>query len=334
MRKASGDAADVPLRGRGHERDDARLPAPHVGRHGARDDLPDTRPDRRARVGDRPRRVPHRAAEGRAGEHPADPQRDRPRHHVPRQLVGLQRRGERDAMGAALRDGYRQKVFLMTKIDGRTRDAAGEQIDESLKRLQTDHVDLMQLHEIIRMEDPDRIFTPGGALEAVVAAQKAGKLRYIGFTGHKDPAIHLRMLDVAAAHGFRFDTVQMPLNVMDAHFRSFEHEVLPRLVRDEIGVLGMKSMGDGFILKSGVVSPIDCLHYALNLTTSTVITGIDRIPILDQAIEAAATFRPMSAERVAALLANSATVAATGTYELFKTSDHFDSTAHNPHWLG
>jgi len=237
-------------------------------------------------------------------------------------------------MGAALRDGYRQKVFLMTKIDGRTRDAAGEQIDESLKRLQTDHVDLMQLHEIIRMEDPDRIFAPGGALEAVVAAQKAGKLRYIGFTGHKDPAIHLRMLDVAAAHGFRFDTVQMPLNVMDAHFRSFEHEVLPRLVRDEIGVLGMKSMGDGFILKSGVVSPIDCLHYALNLPTSTVITGIDRIPILDQAIEAAATFRPMSAERVAALLANSATVAATGTYELFKTSDHFDSTAHNPHWLG
>src|ERR1035441_6123230 len=150
-------------------------------------------------------------------------------------------------MGKALRDGYRQNVFLMTKCDGRTKAAATRQIDESLKRLQTDRIDLMQLHEIIRLEDPDRIFAAGGAIEAMVDARQAGKIRYIGFTGHKDPFVHLRMLEVAAAHKFRFDTVQMPLNVMDAHFRSFEHQVLPRLIAEEIGVLGMKSMGDAFI---------------------------------------------------------------------------------------
>jgi len=237
-------------------------------------------------------------------------------------------------MGKALRDGYRQKVFLMTKIDGRTRDAAARQIDESLTRLQTDRVDLMQVHEVIRLEDPDRVFAPGGAIDALVAARKAGKIRYIGFTGHKDPAVHLRMLDVAAAHDFRFDTVQMPLNVMDAHFRSFEHAVLPRLVEERIGVLGMKSMGDKFILDSKAATPIECLHYALNLPTSTVITGIDRHEILEQALEAVASFRPMSKDDVAALLAKTATAAASGTYERFKTSDHFDSTAHHPDWLG
>ncbi len=146
-------------------------------------------------------------------------------------------------MGKALRDGYRAKAFVMTKIDGRTKQEAAKQIEESLKRLQTDHIDLMQHHEVIRMEDPDRIFAEGGAQEAVVQAKKAGKIRYIGFTGHKDPVVHLRMLEVAAKHQFRFDAVQMPLNVMDAHFRSFEHHVLPVLVKEHIGVLGMKSMG-------------------------------------------------------------------------------------------
>jgi aryl-alcohol dehydrogenase-like predicted oxidoreductase len=147
-------------------------------------------------------------------------------------------------MGKALKDGYRQKVFLMTKLDGRTKDEAAKQIDELLKRLQTDHLDLIQHHEIIRFEDPDRIFAQGGAQEAVLEAKQAGKVRFIGFTGHKDPHIHLYMLQVAAAQSFRFDTVQMPLNVMDAHFRSFEKLVLPKLVQDGIGVLGMKSMGD------------------------------------------------------------------------------------------
>src|SRR3954469_7467971 len=153
-------------------------------------------------------------------------------------------------MGKALRDGYREKVFLMTKIDGRNKEEAARQLDESLRRLQTDHVDLLQHHEIIRYEDADRIFAEGGAMEPFVEARRAGKLRYIGFTGHKDPHIHLYMLEIAARHRFRFDTVQMPLNVMDAHYRSFEKLVLPELVKQDIGVLGMKSMGAGVILKS------------------------------------------------------------------------------------
>jgi len=237
-------------------------------------------------------------------------------------------------MGKALRDGYRTKVFLMTKLDGRTREEAAKQIDESLKRLQTDHVDLMQHHEVIRFEDPDRIFAPGGAHQAVLEAKKAGKVRYIGFTGHKDPHIHLYTLKVAADHGFRFDAVQMPLNVMDAHFRSFEKLVLPKLIEAGIGVLGMKSMGDSIILKSKTVTAMECLHYAMNLPTSVVITGIDSRRVLDQAFEAARSFHSMTSDQVAALLAKTERAAANGDYELFKTSQHFDSTAHHPEWLG
>ena len=242
--------------------------------------------------------------------------------------------GSEIRMGKALQNGYRQKVFLMTKFDGRTKESAAKQIDESLKRLQTDRIDLIQFHEVIRLEDPDRIFAPGGAAEAALEAQKAGKVRYIGFTGHKDPMVHLRMLEVAAQNNFHFDTVQMPLNVMDAHFRSFERAVLPKLIQNQIGVLGMKSMGDQIILKSNTVKPIECLHYAMNLPTSTVITGIDSMEILNQAFEAARTFKPMSQEQTAALLAKTARVAAKGEYELFKTSNQFDSTAKNPEWLG
>jgi predicted aldo/keto reductase-like oxidoreductase len=237
-------------------------------------------------------------------------------------------------MGKAIQGGYRQKVFLMTKIDGRPKAAAAKQIDESLQRLQTDHLDLLQFHEIIRMEDPDRIFGAGGAMEAVLEAKKAGKVRFIGFTGHKDPIVHLRMLEIADKHGFRFDAVQMPLNVMDAHFRSFEKQVLPRLLRDDIGVLGMKSMGDPYILKSNTVKPIECLHYAMNLPTSVVITGIDSLPILDQAFEAAQTFKPMDSKQVAALLDRTKSAAAEGKFELFKTTPQFDGTAQNPQWLG
>jgi len=238
-----------------------------------------------------------------------------------------------ERMGKALLDGYRDKVFLMTKIDGRTREAAARQIDESLRRLRTDHVELMQIHETIRLEDPDRVFAEGGAIEALTAARQAGKIRFIGFTGHKDPVVHNRMLDAAKAHGFRFDTVQMPLNVMDAHFRSFEHEVLPRLVKDRIGVLGMKSLGEGKLRESNTATALECLHYALNLPTSVVITGIDRPEILDQAIEAARTFRPMDHATVRGLLARTAIAAATGRYELFKTSDRYDATAKHPEWL-
>jgi uncharacterized protein len=237
-------------------------------------------------------------------------------------------------MGKALKEGYRQKVFLMTKIDGRTKEVAERQIETCLERLQTDHIDLVQHHEIIRFDDPDRIFAEGGAQEAVLAARKAGKIRYIGFTGHKDPHVHLYMLKVAAEHGFRFDTVQMPLNVMDAHFRSFAQMVLPELVKHEIAVLGMKSMGDGVILKSKTVSAIECLHYALSLPTSVVITGIDKPEILDQAFDAAKTFRLMNRDQITQLLAKTKEVAMAGKYELFKTSSHFDSTAKHPDWLG
>src|SRR5665811_2217960 len=237
-------------------------------------------------------------------------------------------------MGKALRDGYRDQVFLMTKIDGRSRKEATRQLEESLRRLQVDHIDLVQHHEVIRYEDPHRIFAEEGANAALVEARDAGKLRYIGFTGHKDPHIHLHMLDVAADHGFRFDAVQMPLNVMDAHYRSFERQVLPRLVREGIGVLGMKSMAEGIILETRTVTPIECLHYALNLPTSVVLTGIDSLQILDQAFEAAKTFHPMNREQVAQLLAKTKDVAVAGKYELFKTSSHFDSTAKHPDWLG
>ena len=237
-------------------------------------------------------------------------------------------------MGKALRDGYRSKVFLMTKIDGRSKKEAARQVDESLRRLQTDCIDLIQHHEILRYEDPHRIFDDDGANAALSEARQAGKLRYIGFTGHKDPRIHLYMLEVAKQQGFKFDTVQMPLNVMDAHYRSFEKLVLPELVKQKIGVLGMKSMANGLILQSNTVSPIDCLHYAMNLPTSVVITGVDSMQILNQAFEAARTFRPMSKVQVKSLLAKTAKAAARGEFELFKTTSIYDGTATHPAWLG
>jgi uncharacterized protein len=237
-------------------------------------------------------------------------------------------------MGKALRDGYRQKAFLMTKIDGRTRQAATQQLDESLRRLQTDHIDLLQFHEVIRDTDPDRIFAKGGGMEAVLEAKKQGKVRYIGFTGHKSPDIHLKMLNTAFAHEFTFDAVQMPLNVMDAHYDSFEKKVLPVLVKHNIGVLGMKPMGDKIILKSKTASPVECLHYAMNLPTSVVITGCDSQEILQQAIGAAKAFKPMSAGEVSSLLAKTAPAAAKGEFEEYKTTHNFDGTYQNPQWLG
>src|SRR5580698_2888235 len=237
-------------------------------------------------------------------------------------------------MGTALGDGYRDRIFLMTKFDGRTKKAAAEQIDESLRRLQTDHVDLIQFHENIRLEDPDRFFSAGGALEALLEAKQVGKIRFIGFTGHKDPLVHLRMLELAAERKFHFDTCQMPLNVMDAHFRSFAHFVLPKLVEQGIGVLGMKPMSDGHILKSGAVTAVECLHYALTLPTSVVITGCDSMDRLDQAIGAVESFRPLTNEQVTKLLAKTQPHATSGKYEPFKTTSAFDSTARNPDWLG
>jgi predicted aldo/keto reductase-like oxidoreductase len=240
-------------------------------------------------------------------------------------------------MGKALADGgKRDKVFLMTKIDGRTKEVAARQIETCLERLKTDHVDLMQHHEILRFDDVDRIFAEGGAMEAVVEAKKAGKVRFIGFTGHKDPHIHLYMLEVAEKHGFHFDTVQMPLNVMDAHFRSFGKMVLPHLVEQNIGVLGMKPFGgaDGVILKSKTVQPMECLHYALSLPTSVVITGLDNDAALNQAVEATKTFKPLNEQQMTALLDKTRDAALTGQFEIFKTSAHFDQTAKHADWLG
>jgi predicted aldo/keto reductase-like oxidoreductase len=237
-------------------------------------------------------------------------------------------------MGKALRDGYRDRVFLMTKIDGRTKHDAAKQLDESLKRLQTDHVDLVQHHEILRFEDPHRIFDENGANAALLEARDAGKLRFIGFTGHKDPRIHLYMLEVAKEHGFQFDTVQMPLNVMDAHYRSFEKLVLPELVKQNIGVLAMKTLANGTILESKAVSAIECIQYAMNLPSSVVITGCESMEDLEQALTAARTFKPMTENQVASLLAKTKQLASRGEYELFKTTSVYDGTAKHPEWLG
>lgn len=237
-------------------------------------------------------------------------------------------------MGKALRDGYRERAFLMTKIDGRTKQDAAKQLDESLERLDTDHIDLVQHHEILRYEDPHRIFDENGANAALLEARDAGKIRYIGFTGHKDPHIHLYMLEVARENEFTFDTVQMPLNVMDAHYRSFEKMVLPELVKQDIGVLAMKTLANGLILESNTASAIECLHYAMNLPTSVVITGCESMEDLEQAVTAARTFQPMSEEQVKNLLAKTAQAASRGEYELFKTTSVYDGTAAHPEWLG
>jgi diketogulonate reductase-like aldo/keto reductase len=240
-------------------------------------------------------------------------------------------------MGRALRDGYRNKAFLMTKIDGRTKKAAEEQIDQSLRSLATDVIDLVQVHEVIRMSDPARVFANDGAIHALVAAKQAGKIRFVGFTGHKSPEIHLEMLRVAAANGFSFDTVQMPLNVMDAHHDGFQRKVIPVLLQRNIGILGMKPLGSGLFfgsraLVSRKVTPIDCLHYAMSLPTSVVITGCDTMGILYQALQAAYTFSPGDGRWTKAVLSGTAAEATQG-WERYKTTEVFDGTAKHPWWL-
>jgi aryl-alcohol dehydrogenase-like predicted oxidoreductase len=237
-------------------------------------------------------------------------------------------------MGKALRDGYRQKVFLMTKFDGRTKDATARQIDESLKRLQTDVIDLMQFHENIRMEDPDRFFAEKGSLEALLAAKQAGKIKYIGFTGHKDPAVHLRMLELADQHQFHFDTAQMPINILDYSFRSFRHEVVPKLLERGIALLGMKPMASGSIPQHGIATAVECLHYALSQPTSVVINGCDSLARLEQALAAVKGFKPMTETEISALTARTKAAALSGKFELFKTTPSFDATASKPALMG
>jgi predicted aldo/keto reductase-like oxidoreductase len=225
-----------------------------------------------------------------------------------------------ERMGQALRDGYRAKAFLMTKLDGKDAKTAGAQLDQSLQRLGTDHLDLVQMHDIRAMDQPAQVFGPGGAVEALVAAKKAGKVRYIGFTGHKKPDIHLKMLETADRSGFLFDTVQMPLNVMDAHYDSFGHKVLPELAKKNIGVLGMKSLGDKFVLHSKTVTALECLNFTMNLPVSVCITGCDSMEILEQGLNVARNFRPLSTAEVEAILAKTEPVAADGKFEPYKTT--------------
>jgi predicted aldo/keto reductase-like oxidoreductase len=238
-------------------------------------------------------------------------------------------------LGKALEGSYREKAFLMTKLDGRTAASATKQLEESLRWLRTDHVDLLQIHEVIRPADPARVFADGGAIEAFVRARDSGKTRFIGFTGHKSPAIHLAMLEEAHRHGFRFDSVQMPLNVMDARYDddSFEKSVLPVLLRDGIGVLGMKPMGSGILLESGVVTAVQCLRYAMSLPVSVTIAGVDSIGVLHQDLHTALGFEPMSEDERQAVLAQAAAAARTGKYERYKTTNVFDSTTQHPQWL-
>jgi predicted aldo/keto reductase-like oxidoreductase len=236
-------------------------------------------------------------------------------------------------MGRALRDGYRDRVFLMSKIDGRTREKAARQIDESLERLETDRIDLMQIHEVIRESDPERCFAPGGAIEALLEAREAGKIRYIGFTGHKSPRWHLAMLARAEAEGFAFDTVQMPLNVLDAHYDSFERQVLPVLLEQDVGVIGMKPMADGRIVHAGIATPEECLTYAMSLPVGVVVTGCDEPARVDQALRVAGGFEVLSEEQVGALLARTAAAGSGAGTELYKTTERYDGTTQNPSWL-
>lgn len=236
-------------------------------------------------------------------------------------------------MGKALAGSKREQVFLMTKIDGRTRAAAAKQIDDCLRRLATDRVDLMQIHEVVRHSDAPWVFSDDGAIRALEDARRAGKVRYVGFTGHKSPDIHLGMLREARSHGYRFDAVQMPLSVADAHYESFQEEVLPELVRERIAVIGMKSLGSGALARSGVVSAEECLRYALSLPAATVVTGCDSLPILEQALGVGRGFVPLKKGEQRKLLARTRDLGRDGQHERFKTTTAFDSTTRNPHWM-
>jgi aryl-alcohol dehydrogenase-like predicted oxidoreductase len=227
-----------------------------------------------------------------------------------------------ERLGAALK-GKRDKAFVMTKVctHGRGKDVAMKQLEESLRRLQTDHVDLWQIHEVVYWNDPEMIFAPNGAAEALLAAKQQGKVRFVGFTGHKNPAIHLKML----AHDFPFDTVQMPLNALDATFRSFQQQVLPEAKKRGVAVLGMKSLGgSGEIAVNGAVTPEEGLRYAMSLPVATTISGMDSLVVLEQNLSVARGFKPFGEQEMAALRDRVRPLAADGRYELFKTTTKYD----------
>jgi aryl-alcohol dehydrogenase-like predicted oxidoreductase len=227
-----------------------------------------------------------------------------------------------EVVGQALA-GKRDKVIVMTKVctHGRKKDVAMQQLEESLRRLRTGHIDVWQIHEVIYWNDPDLIFAPGGAAEALVDAKKQGKVRFVGFTGHKDPRIHLKML----SHKFPFDTVQMPLNCFDATYRSFEQQVLPELNRQGIAPLGMKSFGgSGEMLRKGAVTPVEALSYAMSLPVAVTISGVDTLEVLHQNLGIACGFKPLEASAMQALRERCRTYSADGRLELFKMTVKYD----------
>ena len=227
-----------------------------------------------------------------------------------------------ELMGKAL-EGRRDKVFLMTKLctHGRDKKTALRQLEQSLRRLKTDYLDLWQIHEVVYDNDPDLHFAPGGAVEALAQAKREGKVRFVGFTGHKDPAIHLKML----AHDFPFDTCQMPLNVFDATFRSFERRVLPELLKRGIAPLGMKSMcGEGTPVKKRAVTHTEALRYAMSLPVAATVSGIDSLKVLRQNLRVARGFEPYTPAEMQALRDRCAEAAADGRFELYKTSISFE----------
>jgi predicted aldo/keto reductase-like oxidoreductase len=237
-------------------------------------------------------------------------------------------------MGKALQDGYRQKAFLMTKIDGRTGVSARQQLEQSLQRLKTDHIDLLQIHEVIRPGDPEQAFQPGNVVEVLQQARQEGKIRFIGFTGHKSPEIHLHMIETADKHGFTFDTVQMPVNALDEHYDSFGQKVIPVAQKHGMAVLGMKPLANGAILKTKTVTGAEALHYAMSVPVTVTITGCDSIPVLQQALGVARNFRPLDQQQKIALLKKTAPAGDAGKFEAYKSSTIYDGTVNNPQWLG
>ena len=239
-----------------------------------------------------------------------------------------------ERMGKALQGGYRQKAFLMTKIDGRTGAAARQQLEQSLVRLKTDHIDLLQIHEVIRMGDPEQAFETGNVIDELKKARQEGKIRFIGFTGHKSPEIHLHMIETADKHGFVFDSVQMPVNALDQHFDSFQQKVIPVAQKHGMAILGMKPLADSLILKTNTVTAVEALHYAMSVPVTVTINGCDSMERLDQALGIARNLKPLDLQQKIAVLQKTAPVAMDGKVEAYKSSQKFDGTASNPKWLG
>ncbi len=239
-----------------------------------------------------------------------------------------------DRMGKALAGGYREKAFLMTKLDGRTGPAARQQLDESLKRLRTDHIDLVQIHEVIRPGDGEQAFQAGYVVDVLREAREQGKIKHIGFTGHKSPQMHLNMIEAADKHGFVFDTVQMPVNALDDHYDSFGQKVLPVARQHGMAVLGMKSFSNGLILKTNTVTAVEALHYAMSTPVTVTITGCDSMAIFEQALGVVRNFKPMDDAQKIAVLRKTATVGSDGKFEAYKSQHIYDGTINNPQWLG